>query len=409
MSRKGLGSRFWRFWTGSAISQMGDGIRVTALPLLAASITRDPVPVATITAAVWLPWLLFGALGGAIVDRVDRRRLMRNVQLIRMLVTGGLVAAVLLERESIPVLAAAAFLIGIGEVLVDSALYSVVPRVVREEVLEQANGRIGAAELVGNELAGPPLGGLFFGISHWIPFAIDSLTFGASGLILQRIEHEFRIEDSSQRVTSIWEDVLEGVRWLAGHRVLRTMALGLGAINISVTGVWAVLVLFSLEVLEVGGAGYGLLLTAGATGGLIGSLVAAEVARAVGRSCAMLGPLAIGGLTVVLVGLMSNPFAAGAMFFINGFMVGVFNVIGRTLRQVLTPNRLLGRITSGFRVLSYGMASVGAVVGGAITAAFGLRAPFFFGGVLMVATTFVMGIWVNERAIAQARGHVGVI
>jgi hypothetical protein len=282
MSRRELGSRFWRFWTGSAISQVGDGIRVTALPLLAASLTRDPMPVASITAAVWLPWLLFGAVGGAVVDRVDRRRLMRNVQIVRMLVTGGLVAAVLLERASIPVIVGVAFAIGIGEVLVDSALYSVVPRIVREEVLEQANGRIGAAELVGNELAGPPLGGLFFGLSHWIPFAIDSLRFGTSGLILQRIEGDFRAQADSQAVTSIWEDVLEGVRWLAGHRVLRTMALGLGVINISVTGVWAVLVLFSLEILKMGGAGYGLLLTAGAAGGLVGSLTASQVARAVG-------------------------------------------------------------------------------------------------------------------------------
>jgi MFS family permease len=123
----------------------------------------------------------------------------------------------------------------------------------------------------------------------------------------------------------------------------------------------------------------------------------------------MLGPLAIGGVTVVLVGLTSNPFVAGGMFFVNGLMVGVFNVIGRSLRQVLTPDRLLGRVTSGFRVFSYGMASVGAVVGGAIAGAFGLRAPFFFGGVLMVGVTLVMGIWVNERAIAQARKHAGIL
>lgn len=408
MARNGLGSTFWRFWSGSALSQVGDGIRVTALPLLAASITSDPVAVASITAAIWLPWLLFGAVGGAVVDRVDRRSLMRNVQLARMLVTGVLVAGVLADRESIPLLLGVAFLIGIGEVLVDSALYSVVPRIVPEQALEKANGRIGAAELVGNELAGPPLGGLLFGVSQWIPFAIDSATFGASGVILRSIEGDFRAKRDADDVASLWEDVVEGVRWLAHHRVLRAMALGIGAINISVTGVWAVLVLFALDVLDLSGVGYGLLLTSGAAGGLVGSLLGARVAMVAGRSRGMLVPLAVSGLALVGVGVTSHAVIAGAMFFVEGLMVGIFNVIGRSLRQVLTPDRLLGRVTSGFRVLSYGLASVGALVGGVIANAFGLRAPFFFGGVLMVIITLVLGIWVTEEAIKDARNRVGV-
>lgn len=292
MSHRDLGATFWRFWSGSAVSQLGDGLRITALPLLAASLTRDPLPVAVVGAAVWLPWLVFGVVGGAIVDRVDRRSLMRNVQVVRMLVMASLVAAVILGFASIPVLAVAAFLIGLGEVLVDSALYSVVPRLVSEGRLEAANGRLGAGQLVGNELAGPPIGALMFGVTHWLPFAADALSFGTSAAVLQSVNADFKAESEDRIQTSIWHEVREGVAWLAGHRVLGATTLGLGAVNIGAGG-WAVLVLFALEILDVTGLGFGLLISATAIGGVIGSFIAERVVQVLGRSRGMLWPSGI--------------------------------------------------------------------------------------------------------------------
>ncbi|MGH2737158.1 MAG: MFS transporter [Actinomycetota bacterium] len=405
MSRSGLGVSFWRFWWGSAVSQLGDGVRITALPLLAASITRDPLPVAVVGAAVWLPWLVFGVVGGAIVDRVDRRSLMRNVQLARMLVMAVVVAAVVTDLASIPLLAGAAFVIGLGEVLVDSALYSVVPRVVAEAQLEAANGRLGAAQLVGNELAGPPVGALLFGATAWLPFAADAVSFGASGVALERVRGDFRPDDEGRPRTSIRQDAREGVRWLAGHRVLRAITLGLGAINVGAGG-WAVLVLFALEVLDVTGVGFGLLVSSTAIGGVVGSFSGERVARVLGRRRAMLWPLAITGLATMGVGLTSNAFVAGVFIFVEGLGVGIFNVIGRSLRQVLTPDRLLGRVTSGQRMFSYGMGAIGALLGGWLADTFGLRTPFIVGGALIAIVAALMGFWVTDRVVEEARSQV---
>lgn len=404
MSRKGLGATFWRFWWASAISQFGDGIRITALPLLAASITRDPLPVAIVGGAVWLPWLVFGAVGGAIVDRVDRRQLMRTVQASRMLLMGFVTAGVLFGFASVPLLAVAAFAVGVGEVLADSALYSIVPRIIPEARLDAANGRIGAAELVANGLGGPPVGALLFSVTHWLPFAVDAVSFGASAAVLETVDGDFRARHDATP-TSIWNDIREGLRWLAGHRVLRITTLGLGVMNLAAGG-WAVLVLFALEVLGVTGLGFGALVTATAIGGVVGSLVGERLGQVLGRSRGMLWPLALSGLATTGLGLTSHAFVAAVFIFLEGLGIGVFNVIARSLRQILTPDRLLGRVTSGQRIFGYGMGAVGAVTGGLLADAAGLRAPFLVGGVMIVLVASVMGIWVNERSVADAYARV---
>lgn len=372
------------------------------MPLLAASITRNPVAVAVVGGAVWLPWLLFGPVGGAIVDRVDRRALMARVQFARMFLMAALVAAILAGLESIALLAVVALLIGAGEVLVDSALYSLVPRVVSESDLEAANGRLGVAQLAGNELAGPPVGGLLFGLVPWAPFFVDAISFAASGALLNGVEGDFKARSEADAATSVWHDAREGLRWLARHEVLRATAVGLGAINIA-TGYWAILVLFALEVLDVSGLGFGLLMSAGALGGVAGSFLGARVAKVLGRSRGMLWPLAAAGVASALIGLTSHPVAAGMLMFVEGLAVGIFNVIGRSLRQVLTPDGLQGRVTSGFRMLSYGMGAVGAIAGGWLADGFGLRLPFIAGGVVMALVAALMGIWVNNEAIARAQ------
>jgi MFS family permease len=402
MSDRGLGPAFRRFWAGSAVSQVGDGIRITALPLLAASITQDPVAVSLVGAAVWVPWLLFGAVGGAVVDRLDRRAVMRNVQLLRLAVMAGLAAAVVGGVVTIPLLAGVALAVGTGEVLVDSALYSVIPGIVSDERLETANGRLGAAELVGNDLIGPPIGAALFAVTHWLPFVADAVSFGASGSVLGRIRGDFKASSEGSEVASIWADTLEGLRWLSRHRVLRVLAVGIGAINLG-AGFWAILVLFALEELGVSGFGFGLLISATAIGGLIGSFLGARVSRLMGRSRGILWSLAIAGVCSAGIGLTSQPWVAAALILMEGLTVGVVNVIGRSLRQVLTPDRLLGRVTSGSRMVGYGMGAVGAVIAGLLADALGLRAPFVLGGVFMALIAATMGIWINERSIKEAR------
>lgn len=406
MRKPPLGQRFWRFWSASAVSQLGDGIRITALPLLAAVITREPLPVAAVSAAVWLPWLLFGLVGGAVVDRVDRRRLMEAGQLARMFVMAGMALAVFTHVETIWLLIVVAFLVGVGEVFVDTALQAVVPALVEQPQLDHANGRLIAAELLANELAGPPIGGLLFTTARAVPFVGDAASFGASALLLATVDGDFKASHGDREPASAWRDVKEGAAWLFRHPILRPIAFAIAATNFGVMAFGGILVLFAHEKLRVGAVGFGLIISAAALGGLAGSLVAARIAERIGRGRAVITGLASIGLFSAAVGLTSDPFLAGGLEFLVGFSGALVNVPGLTLRQLLTPNRLLGRVVSTFRMVGYGFIPIGALAGGWIASAWGLRATFFVGGGVCFVAALLLSFSVTEEAIRTARAAV---
>jgi Transmembrane secretion effector len=159
LARSGLGPEYTKLWSASTVSNLGDGVTLVAGPLLVASLTRDPVLVAGIAFAQQLPWLLFSLISGALVDRLDRRRVMWTVDAFRTVLLGFLGLAVLLDFVSIPLLYVVFFLMGTAETLFDTASVSILPAVVPPEKLEKANGRLFGAEIVSNQLAAPPLGG----------------------------------------------------------------------------------------------------------------------------------------------------------------------------------------------------------------------------------------------------------
>jgi MFS family permease len=157
--RGGLGPEFRKLWAANAISNLGDGVAAVAGPLLAASLTRDPLLVAGLVFAQRLPWLLFSLLSGALVDRLDRRRLMAGVDLACCLLLGLLGIAVLVDAATVALLYAAFFALGTAETLFDNAAVSILPAVVPAGGLPRANGRLLGARMVSEQLAGPPLGG----------------------------------------------------------------------------------------------------------------------------------------------------------------------------------------------------------------------------------------------------------
>lgn len=379
MARGGLGPEYRKLWSASTVSNLGDGVTLVAGPLLAASLTRDPALVAGIAFAQRLPWLLFSLVSGALVDRLDRRRVMWTVDGFRTVLLSFLGLAVLLDFVSIPLLYVVFFLMGTAETLFDTASVSILPAVVPPQNLEKANGRLFGAEIVSNQLAAPPLGGLLFAVAASVPFFLDAGTFAAAAALVLFMRGKFRAErKEGTPPTTLRAEISEGLRWLWENRLLRTLAVSLGIMNLTSSATISIFVLFAQERLGLGSVGYGVLLTAIAFGGVAGSLTAEQLVGWLGAGTTMRIGLLIEATTAGVIALSREPLVVGAMLALFGFHAIVWNVVTISLRQQIIPERLLGRVNSVYRLLGLGGMSVGALLGGVLARGLGLTAPFWF-------------------------------
>jgi MFS family permease len=281
-ARVDLGSGYHKVWTAAASSTLGDGVFLAALPLLAATLSRDPLQVSLVSFAGWLPWLLFGLISGALVDRWDRRRVMWTVDGFRAVLVGMLALAVFAGWATIPLLAAIGFLLGTAQTLVDNAAQSLIPALVGRDRhrLERANSQLYGARTVGQHFVGPPAGGLLFSLATWVPFLVDALSFAVSSVLVATIRGHFRPQRAADAARpGLRVEIAQGLRWLLAHRLLRALAVLVGLMNLASMAGQAILVLFAQEQLGLGSVAYGLLLAAHGLGGVLGSLAATRLGR----------------------------------------------------------------------------------------------------------------------------------
>lgn len=404
-----LTSAYWRLWTAGTISNLGDGVDAAALPLLAATLTRDPRLVAGMGVAFSLPWLLFALPAGAIVDRLDRRRVMYRVNVVRAVLVAAIALSVGTGTASIWLLYAIALAMGFCETLFDNAAQSIVPAIVDASLLEVANGRQYAAELVANTFAGPPLGGVLFAVAASVPFWLDSGSFLISAVLIATLAGSFRPAGAAAAANgdgsgsgpakrSLRREIAEGVRWLRAHKLLRTLALLLGALNFASWLGMSIAVLFAQDILGLDARGFGFLLAGMAVGGVLGGVFGHRIAAALGPGRALVVSIGAIGFSEAAVGLASNAWAVAALFWISGLFVPVWNIITVSLRQQIVPDVLLGRVNSAYRFLGWGSMPLGALAGGWLADAYGLRVPFLVGG----AVTAVALVWALPRITTKA-------
>ncbi len=400
------GPGYHKLWTAAAVSTLGDGVFLAALPLLAATLSRDPLQVSLVAFAGWLPWLLFGLVSGALVDRWDRRRVMWTVDAVRLALVGGLGVAVLAGGATIPLLATVGFLLGIGQTLFDNAAQSLIPALVTRDTqrLERANSQLYGAQTVSQNFVGPPAGGFLFALAASVPFLADAASFAVSSALIAAIRGRFAPERAAEAPRlGLWVDIAEGLRWLLGHRLLRTLAVMVGLMNLATMAGEAILVLFAQDELGLGSVGYGLLLAGFGVGGVLGSLVATRLGRHAGTGTLLLAATLLMAVAWLVFGVGSNAWIGAAMLAIAGGTGVVFNVVGVSLRQAIVPDRLIGRVVSAFRTLAYGAVPAGAILGGAVARTLGLRAPFLLGAAVLAAAGLLALPVVNNRTIQAAR------
>lgn len=402
-SSVGLGNRFWRLGFAAGASNLADGVFKLALPLSAIAFTRSPAAVAGLELVRSLPWLLLALPVGALADRLDRKRTMIVANLARTALVAVLGVMLQTGAGSIELLYVVACGTGIAEVFYDTSSQSILPSLVDRDQLGRANGRLGAIELGAQQFVGPPLAGVLFAASAATAF------WGTTGLWVLAVAGLWTIRGSfrpqrANETTSMRADIAEGLRFLNDRPLLRTMALMVGVSNLASSAAGAVLVLYAVgpgSILGLDEAGFGLLILTAAAGSVATTFVNERIQIILGRARAL--TISVAGM-VVLIGvpaITSNVWVIAASMFTGGALIMLWNIITVSFRQAITPDHLLGRLNSVYRLLAWGTMPIGAALGGLIAEAFGLRSVYAAMGVL-AATLFVPNLTITDGKLDAA-------
>ncbi|MBN9225190.1 MAG: antibiotic transporter [Microbacterium sp. SCN 70-27] len=396
-----LGTDFRWLLTSSWTSNLGDGIALSAAPLLIASLTTSPVLVAAGAMMQYLPWLLFGLLAGSVADHHDRRRLVMLANALRAVVVAGLVVVLVTGHATVWIVLVVAFLYGTAEVFADSAGQTLLPMLVRPVDLGLGNSRLQAGYLVANQLAGPPLGAFLFALGSFWPFLVQILCVTLAVILIARIARTPVPEREDDPSGVRPHPIREGLRWLRGNPPVRTLVVIILVFNVTWAAPWGILVLYATEHLGMGPVGYGALTTAAAVGGLVGVSSFGWLERHVTLATLMRVCLVCEVLMHLAFALTTIPAVAFVIMFGFGIYAFVWGTLSTTVRQRLVPLHLQGRIASVNMVGVFGGLVIGQGIGGVIAQTWGLTAPwwFAFGGSALA----LLLVWRSISHIAAAK------
>lgn len=366
-----------------AVSSLGDGVRLAALPLLALRMTDDPRLIAGVTAATFLPWMTFGVVVGVIVDRHDRRRLMIIGQVARGVASAVLAASAATGHASIWMVYVVAIVITIGEAIVDPATQAAIPHLVERSALARANGQLNVAENLFNDVVGVAAGASLFAVAVGLPFTVDAASFFIGAASLATIRRPLQ-QPRPPATASVWTAVVEGFRHLWRDRFLRGLALSVSVTNLALHMGLSVLVVLVVRRLGATERTFGIVLAVGAIGGLVGALAAVRITARLTAVGVLRLTHAFFVAAALWTSVATSTWQVAAASGMSSFALVVYQVPSRTLRQQLTPDRLLGRVVSAFRTFGLGGPVIGAPLGGLITAHYGVRSAFAVSAAVMV-------------------------
>ncbi|MGW4745758.1 MFS transporter [Streptomyces sp. NPDC004290] len=378
---------FGRLWTAAVVSRFGDSLRTAALPLLAASLTDDPFLIASVTACGFLPWLLFGLLGGAVADRVDQRRAMWAVDLVRGALVAAFAAAVALGHATIALLLVLAFALTTLQTLFDNAATALLPALVPADALAGANARLMTGQqLAGGLLAGPAVPVLLLA-GPAVPYAADAVTYVLAALLVASLRTGAPERPPRPAGSTLRREMAEGLAVLRGDRYLGRLCTATTLCNVGMGALIATLVVHVTEGLRAGNAGYAATITGYALGAVAGGLLARRIAERTGRIRAVLLAGAVQTGCLVLMGAVPVLAVSIGAMTVFGFMGTVWNVQQTTLMQERAPEGTLGRVAAAFRTLAVAGAPLGALAGGAAAAGLGPHTP-----ALIAAALFALAV-----------------
>ena len=385
-----LGPAFNRLFSASVISNLSDGLLAVAAPLLAISLTKDPILISMLSAFVMLPWLLFAIPIGLIVDRSDKRLLITLTNSIRFITAGLVALAISTDTITIYWLLLATFLIGTCEVATDTAAQSLIPVILEKKNFEKANSRMNIAETVIQNFIGAPLSGFLYASAIVLPFILNSLGFLIAAIFVFMIPAHLISQGSSVDTTvtekkSFISEIKFGLNYLWNDRPLRRLVATTSSLGLFYSLSTSTLILFITEILEVQAKYFGVLMAGAGSGGVLGGILTPVLSKKFGRGAVLAVAIFISSITVLFQGLSPNVWVFGVIGFISTFSITNWNILLMSCYQVLIPAELYGRIHGARRTFVWGVMPIGALLGGVIAHS-GLRLPLIVGG---IATTLI--------------------
>lgn len=401
---KGMGRDFNRLWAAAIATNLGDGLARTAAALIAVTLTDDPFLISVISALAMVPWLLFAIAAGGVVDRVDRRKIMAVANAARVLVMLVIVALILFNQLTIWWLYLLVLVFGVAETFADNANTAMVPQIVGRSRLMKANSRIQGAQVAVDNFIATPISGLLFAVTMSMPLWFAGAGYFVAGVLIMTLplsaakakETAEAQASGSQRVQVT---AREAFRFLLSNKYLLWMNITTCLIGFFFAIAQATNLLYFISL------GLPLPLIGVATsvvgvGALIGALVANTVITALGAGRAMLGGLMLSGAVLIPMALFHNLYGVLAFSILLSFGISVWNVAWGSLRQIVTPDRLQGRLFGISRTLIWGMQPAGYLIGGAL-GWLALWLPILIGGCIVVVLAFLAArLILSSTAIA---------
>ncbi|WP_328431807.1 MFS transporter [Streptomyces sp. NBC_00453] len=392
---------FRAMFAASAISSTGDGVRLAAFPLLALSVTSDPVAVTGLAIANRAPWLLVSLFSGALADRYNRRVLMVLVDILRAGVAGVLVLALLSGADALVILYVVAVLLGIGETLFTTASQGLLPDYVPTEHLAKANGNLFTAQMVGSNFLGPMLGSWLFGLGRAVPFIIDAISF-AVGSSLLALAPSTTAPRNKADGASMLKEIREGIIWVWRHPLLRSFLMVVTVVNLTQSASQSLLVLLAVKELGMSTSAFGFLLAASGVGAFLGGMLSSRVGDRLGVPLILLPSIAATCPLFLTIAWTDQPLVLGAVLAVNSFLGLLANVQMSALRQRIVPREYLGRVASVNMFCAFGFAiPLGALGGGLLAQYTSTRLVYAGSAVVILALVLAVATSMRPSAVRK--------
>jgi len=366
-TNESLGATFNKLWSAAMFSKFADGLVGAAIPLLAATLTRDPILISVQSNMMLLPWLFFAIPIGALMDRLNRRLSMILVQATRVAI-GAIIASLIISGHmNLWALMILTFVFGISEVVYDTATQSTIPSLLKGSQLERGNSKLQIADTIMQSFIGAPLGAMIFVVFAFTPFMGISVCYVVAIILVSSIASKtmqnVRAADAPKR-DALSAEIKAGLVYLWQDKVLFRLVVTTGAVGFCYALGQSTLVLFILDHLHVPEASYGLLMIPLAVGALAGAFASPKLSARFGRSQTLAYSLPVSALTLLLAGLAPSATWYMAATLFHGFFIAQWNILLMSTYHAMIPNEIFGRIHGTRRTLVWGLMPIGGLIGG---------------------------------------------